>query len=83
MADFRSSPSPARMRSVQFTATVVTILLTAWMCRLGFVSAIIALLVAKHVLVAILLMNVGLDRTVPVPEIDLIPGIQPTEEGRE
>jgi hypothetical protein len=45
----------------QLGMTVVTILVTAWCCTLGWIPAIIALAVAKHVLVAILVMGLGVD----------------------
>jgi len=41
--------------------TVLTILVTTWFCTLGPLSAVIALVVAKHVLVAILVMGLGVD----------------------
>lgn len=41
--------------------TVVTVLATAWLCTLGPLPAVLALLVAKHVLVAILVMGLGVD----------------------
>jgi hypothetical protein len=50
-----------RMRVVQVMATMVTLLVTAWLCTLGWIPAIIALSVAKHVLVAILMMGLGVD----------------------
>lgn len=50
-----------RLRVTQVTATLVTLFLTAWCCTLGAIPAIIALAVAKHVLVAILMMGLGVD----------------------
>jgi hypothetical protein len=50
-----------RMRLTQATATLVTLLLTAWCCTLGAIPAIVALAVAKHVLVAVLMMGLGVD----------------------
>ena len=41
--------------------TTLTILVTAWLCMLGTVAAILALVTAKHVLVAILVMGLGVD----------------------
>jgi hypothetical protein len=41
--------------------TVLTILITAWFCTLGPLPAVIALVIAKHVLVAILVMGLGVD----------------------
>jgi hypothetical protein len=48
-----------RFRLWQWLSTGVTILVTAWFCTLGVIPAILALTVAKHILVAILI--VGLD----------------------
>jgi hypothetical protein len=50
-----------RMRLTQTMATMVTLLTTAWACSLGAIPAIIALMIAKHVLVAILMMGLGVD----------------------
>jgi hypothetical protein len=50
-----------RMRLVQVMATTITILVTAWLCTLGAIPAILSLMVAKHVLVAILVMGLGVD----------------------
>jgi hypothetical protein len=50
-----------RMRLTQMTATMVTLLITAWVCSLGPIPAIVALVTAKHVLVAILMMGLGVD----------------------
>jgi hypothetical protein len=50
-----------QVRLWQVWMTVVTILVTAWCCTLGWIPAIIALAVAKHVLVAILVMGLGVD----------------------
>jgi hypothetical protein len=50
-----------RLRLTQTMATLVTLLITAWVCSLGAIPAIIALVTAKHVLVAILLMGMGVD----------------------
>ena len=41
--------------------TLVTILVTAWLVSLGPIPAVIALVVAKHVLVALLVMGLGVD----------------------
>ena len=43
----------------QILTTGFTVLVTAWFCTLGILPAILALMIAKHVLVAILI--VGLD----------------------
>jgi hypothetical protein len=50
-----------RLRMTQVTATAITVLATAWLCTLGVIPAIIALMVAKHILVAILMMGLGVD----------------------
>lgn len=42
--------------------TTITVFLTAWFCTMGPIPAILALVVAKHVLVAILVMGLGVDR---------------------
>ena len=50
-----------RMRLTQVLASIVTVLVTAWLCTFGAISAILALMVAKHILVAILVMGLGVD----------------------
>lgn len=52
-----------RIRMWQATLALLTVLITGWFCTLGAVSAILALMVAKHVLVAILAMGLGVDAT--------------------
>jgi hypothetical protein len=54
-----------RMRLTQVLATLVTVFATAWVCTLGIIPAIIALSVAKHILVAILMMGLGVDAPRP------------------
>jgi len=54
-----------RMQATQAIATLITVLLTAWMCTLGIIPAIIALMIAKHILVAILMMGLGVDKPRP------------------
>ena len=49
-----------RLKQVAWTA--ITVFVTAWFCTMGPIPAILALVVAKHVLVAILLMGLGVDR---------------------
>jgi hypothetical protein len=51
----------AQFRLKQLSLTAITVLITAWFCTLGWAPAIIALVVAKHVLVAILVMGLGVD----------------------
>jgi hypothetical protein len=53
-----------RLRLWQIKASAITVLVTAWCCTLGPIPAIVALMVAKDVLVAILLMGVGAEATV-------------------
>ena len=50
-----------RMRLTQILSSVVTVLVTAWLCTFGAIAAILALMVAKHILVAILVMGLGVD----------------------
>lgn len=48
-------------RQWQMFITTITIFITAWICTFGWIPAILALMVAKHVLVAILIMGLGVD----------------------
>jgi hypothetical protein len=50
-----------RRRLTLVMAASVTVLATGWTCTLGVLPAIIALCVAKHILVAILMMGLGVD----------------------
>jgi hypothetical protein len=50
-----------RRRLTLVMAASATVLATGWTCTLGVLPAIIALCVAKHVLVAILMMGLGVD----------------------
>jgi hypothetical protein len=50
-----------RFRLWQVMLSSLTILATAWLCTFGWIAAIVALMIAKHVLVAILVMGLGLD----------------------
>ena len=54
-----------RFRLWQLLMTFVTVLVTAWFCTFGVVPAIAALMVAKHVLVAILIVGLGVDKSLP------------------
>jgi len=56
-----------RFRLWQAWATVLTVLVTALFCTLGAFPAILAMVVAKHVLVAILVMGFELS---PPPEVE-------------
>ena len=51
----------AHLRLWQISMTALTVFVTAWFCTLGVIPAITALMVAKHVLVAILVMGLGVD----------------------
>jgi hypothetical protein len=50
-----------RLRLHQVTLSAVTILATAWCVTLGTVPAVISISIAKHILVAILAMSLGVD----------------------
>jgi hypothetical protein len=50
-----------RFRLWQVFWTTLTVLVTAWACTFGWIPAIIAILIAKHVLVAILVVGLGVD----------------------
>jgi hypothetical protein len=50
-----------RLRLYLLWLTVLTVLLTTWLITLGPIPGIIAIVVAKHVLVAILVMAIGVD----------------------
>lgn len=51
-----------RLRLHQVTLSAVTVLVTAWCVTLGTVPAVISLSIAKHILVAILAMGLGVDQ---------------------
>jgi hypothetical protein len=51
-----------RMRMTQVLTTSATVVATGWVCTLGAVPAIIALMIAKHVLVAVLMMGLDAQR---------------------
>jgi hypothetical protein len=53
-----------RLRLLQLVTTFITVLATAWLCTLGLVPGLIGLLVAKHVLVAVLVMGLGVNAKV-------------------
>jgi hypothetical protein len=60
-----------RFRLWQLMLTALTILATAWACKFfwspppGWIIGLVALFVAKHVLVAILVMGLGVDSRRP------------------
>jgi hypothetical protein len=49
-----------RLRQAQVLTVLVTVLVTVWLCTLGPIPGIIGLLFAKHILVAVLLMGLGM-----------------------
>jgi hypothetical protein len=52
-----------QLRLRQLVASTLTVLIAGWCCTLGPIPAIIAIMIAKHVLVAILVMGLGVDAT--------------------
>ncbi len=50
-----------RKGMTQIMATLVTLVATVWICTFGPIPAILALMVAKHILVAVLVMGIGID----------------------
>jgi hypothetical protein len=56
-----SGSGRVQLRLWQLWLTLVTVLITAWLITLGPIPAIIAIVTAKHVLVAILVMGLGVD----------------------
>lgn len=56
-------PDRIRLRLKQLSWTTLTVGATAWFCTMGPIQGILAIAVAKHILVAILVMGVGLDQT--------------------
>jgi hypothetical protein len=49
-----------QFRLQQILATALTVFVTGWFCTLGVIPAIVALMIAKHVLVAILVVGLEL-----------------------
>lgn len=54
-------PNRLPLRLKQLSWTTATVAAAAWICTFGPVPGILAIAVAKHILVAILLMGVGVD----------------------
>ena len=48
------------LRLWQWWCTLITVAVTAWVCTFGVIPAIIALMIAKHILVAVFLMGSGI-----------------------
>ena len=53
--------SRVRFRLWQILWTAVTVAVTVRLCTFGWIPAILALMVAKHILVAIVVMGLGVD----------------------
>jgi hypothetical protein len=66
----RGGSDRLRLRLHQITLSAATVLATAWCVTLGAVPAVISLSIAKHVLVAILVMGLGVDKPRGVAESD-------------
>jgi len=49
------------LRLWQISMSALTVFVTAWCCTLGAIPAISSLMVAKHVLVAVLVQGLGVD----------------------
>jgi hypothetical protein len=58
----------AQFRIWQWGMSMVTVLITVWFMTLGAIPGIIAVVVAKHVLVAILVAGLGIN---PTAKVDL------------
>jgi hypothetical protein len=54
-----------RLRLWQLGWSSVVVLVTVWMMTLGWIPGIVAVLTAKHVLVAILVMGLGVNGNHP------------------
>ncbi len=54
-----------RLRLWQLLMTFVTVLVTAWFCTFGIVPAVAALMIAKHILVAVLMVGLDAERNMP------------------
>ncbi|MFO0877082.1 MAG: hypothetical protein U0840_06880 [Gemmataceae bacterium] len=60
--------NPFQRRLFLITAAIATLLVTVWLCTLGSFIAILALTIAKHILVAILIMGLGVDAAPSPPD---------------
>ena len=56
------APHHLRVRFWQLSLTATILFLTGWCFTLGWVPGILAAMVAKHILVAILVMGLGVDQ---------------------
>jgi hypothetical protein len=59
-----------RFRLQLILLAAATVFVTAWLCTMGAVAAVLAIVVAKHILVALLLMGVGVDRERRIARIE-------------
>jgi hypothetical protein len=59
-----------RLRLQQVSLTTATVLVTTWCVTLGPVAAVVSLTIAKHILVAILVMGLGIDQELEPPTTD-------------
>jgi hypothetical protein len=59
--DNNDGASPLRLRLWQWWVSLLTLLITAWFISLGPIPGIIAVVTAKHILVAIFVMGIGVD----------------------
>ena len=50
-----------RLRLFQWWCTLITVIVTAWLITLGPIPGIIGVVTAKHILVAIFVMGIGVD----------------------
>jgi len=56
-----------RRRLTLISTSLVTVLVTAWACTLGVIPAIVAIMIAKHILVAVVMMGAGVARPKDMP----------------
>jgi hypothetical protein len=60
LAEYPDGRIRRNLRLISWTS--ITVFLTAWFCTMGPIPAILSLVVAKHILVAILVMGLDVDR---------------------
>jgi hypothetical protein len=77
LARFDENLRRVHFRLWQVLTTVITVAITGWFVTLGFLPAILALMVAKHVLVAILAVGLHL----PPVQVDGAAPLRPCEGG--
>lgn len=64
----RGASPRQRLRFWQLFCSALTVLATCWCCSHGVFQAILSLSIAKHVLVAILLTDLGVDAPAEHPD---------------